>query len=648
MFSVNNLSIHFTGEYLFDDISFNINDRDRIGLVGKNGAGKTTLLKIIAKKLEPQRGTIVIPSGGTIGYLPQEMTISSTDKVFDEAMKAFAKTLKYKSDIEKYTHEITHRTDFESVEYSKLIEKLNDANEHFQMMGGQTMEAETEKVLLGLGFLPEEFSLPISKFSGGWKMRVELAKILLQKPDLILLDEPTNHLDIESIQWLESFLSDYYGAVIIVSHDRAFLDNVTQRTIEISLGKIYDFKACYSDYVVLRQESRELQTAAFNNQQRQIAQIERFVERFRYKATKSRQVQSRIKLLDKMDRVEIEDIDASSIHFRFPPAPHAGKIALEAKNLTKRFENKLVLDKLEFSILSGDTVAFVGKNGEGKTTLSKIIVGELDHEGELNLGHNIKIGYYAQSQADLLDAERTVFETIDDIAVGDIRPRVRNILGSFLFSGETIDKKVKVLSGGEKSRLALARLLLSPVNLLVLDEPTNHLDMQSKDILKNALLQYDGTLIIVSHDRDFLQGLTKKVFEFKNRTIKQYYGDIYDFLDSHKIDSLKSLEAAKNTVKSKAVSDMPSDNKINREKKKLHEKEVRKIQNLIKKSEEQIEVLEKGIKEMDVILMNPDSFKQAMSSADIFRDYDEAKRKLDAEMSRWEKLHQEVEALENS
>jgi len=648
MFSVNNLSIHFTGEYLFDDISFNINDRDRIGLVGKNGAGKTTLLKIIARKLEPQRGTIVIPSDGTIGYLPQEMIISSTDKVFDEAMKAFAKTLKYKSDIEKYTHEITHRTDFESVEYSKLIEKLNDANEHFQMMGGQTMEAETEKVLLGLGFMPEEFSLPISKFSGGWKMRVELAKILLQKPDLILLDEPTNHLDIESIQWLESFLSDYYGSVIIVSHDRAFLDNVTQRTIEISLGKIYDFKACYSDYVVLRQESRELQTAAFNNQQRQIAQIERFVERFRYKATKSRQVQSRIKLLDKMDRVEIEDIDTSSIHFKFPPAPHAGKIALEAKNLTKRFENKLVLDRLEFSILSGDTVAFVGKNGEGKTTLSKIIVGELDHEGELKLGHNIKIGYYAQSQADLLDAERTVFETIDDIAVGDIRPRVRNILGSFLFSGETIDKKVKVLSGGEKSRLALARLLLSPVNLLVLDEPTNHLDMQSKDILKNALLQYDGTLIIVSHDRDFLQGLTKKVFEFKNRTIKQYYGDIYDFLDSHKIDSLKSLEAAANVGKQKEISDQPSVNKINREKKKLHEKEVRKIQNLIKKSEEQIEVLEKGIKEMDVILMNPDSFKQAMSSGDIFRDYDEAKRKLDVEMSRWEKLHQEMEALENS
>jgi len=648
MFSVNNLSIHFTGEYLFDDISFNINDRDRIGLVGKNGAGKTTLLKIIARKLEPQRGTIVIPSDGTIGYLPQEMIISSTDKVFDEAMKAFAKTLKYKSDIEKYTHEITHRTDFESVEYSKLIEKLNDANEHFRMMGGQTMEAETEKVLLGLGFMPEEFSSPISKFSGGWKMRVELAKILLQKPDLILLDEPTNHLDIESIQWLESFLSDYYVAVIIVSHDRAFLDNVTQRTIEISLGKIYDFKACYSDYVVLRQESRELQTAAFNNQQRQIAQIERFVERFRYKATKSRQVQSRIKLLDKMDRVEIEDIDASSIHFKFPPAPHAGKIALEAKNLTKRFENKLVLDKLEFSILSGDTVAFVGKNGEGKTTLSKIIVGELDHEGELKLGHNIKIGYYAQSQADLLDAERTVFETIDDIAVGDIRPKVRNILGSFLFSGETIDKKVKVLSGGEKSRLALARLLLSPVNLLVLDEPTNHLDMQSKDILKNALLQYDGTLIIVSHDRDFLQGLTKKVFEFKNRTIKQYYGDIYDFLDSHKIDSLKSLEATANVGKQKEIPDQPSVNKINREKKKLHEKEVRKIQNLIKKSEEQIEALEKEIGEMDVILMNPDSFKQAMSSGDIFRNYDEEKRKLDVEMSRWEKLHQEVEALENS
>jgi len=469
MISISNLSIHFSGDYLFKDVSFIVNDKDRIGLVGKNGAGKTTLLRILCGLQEAESVAIAVTSDLKVGYLPQEKKIDSIKTVFDEALSAFTEAVNLEEKIKKTSAEIAHRTDYESGEYYKLINKLTEYNERFQIIGGQTMQADTEKVLMGLGFSVDDFRRTLTTFSGGWQMRVEIAKLLLQNHDVLLLDEPTNHLDIDSIQWLEDYLINYRGAVVIVSHDRAFLDNITKRTIEISLGKIYDYKACYSDYIIMREERREQEISAYNNQQRQIAAIELFVERFRYKATKARQVQSRLKMLDKIDKIEVEDIDDSSIHFRFPPAPSSGKVVIETMDLSKSYGNKLVLQSLNFAILKGDRVAFVGKNGEGKTTLSKIIVGELDHTGEIKLGHNVKIGYYAQNQADLLDGEKTVFQTIDDVATGDNRTRVRTILGCFLFSGDTIEKKVKVLSGGEKSRLALAKMLLTPVNLLILD-----------------------------------------------------------------------------------------------------------------------------------------------------------------------------------
>ncbi|NVO01383.1 MAG: ABC-F family ATP-binding cassette domain-containing protein [Bacteroidetes bacterium] len=647
MISVNNLSISFTGTYLFDDVSFIVNDRDRIGLVGKNGAGKSTLLKILSGLQEAEKGTFVKPNDTTIGYLPQELKNKSNKTILNEALSAFVEAKDLESKIKHYTSEISKRTDYESDAYYQIIHQLTDANERFQIIGGHTMQADAERVLIGLGFTQNDFERPISEFSGGWQMRVELAKILLQKPDVLLLDEPTNHLDIESIQWLEDFLIGYFGAVVLVSHDRAFLDNITQRTIEISLGKIYDFKACYSDYLILRAEGREQQMATYNNQQKQIQDIEKFITRFRAQATKAKQVQSRIKLLDKIDRVEVEAIDSSAIHFRFPPAPHCGKVMVEAENLSKAYGNKKVLSNLTFLVNKGERVALVGKNGEGKTTLSRIIIKDLDYEGSCKLGHNVSVGYYAQNQADLLNPDKTVFETIDDIAVGEIRTKIRNILGSFLFGAEAIDKKVKVLSGGEKSRLALAKLLLTPVNLLVLDEPTNHLDMQSKDILKNALNKYDGTLIIVSHDRDFLQGLTNKVYEFKNQKIKEYIGDIYNFLQSRKMESLKQLEKKTNDNLKVAVSG-ESQNKVNREKRKLFEKELRKIETQIERSEKEIDRLEKEIKAIDDILLNPETYKEALKSKDFYSNYEELKGQLEKEMQIWEELNSKADELKNS
>lgn len=648
MISISNLSIHFSGDYLFKDVSFIVNDKDRIGLVGKNGAGKTTLLKILCGLQEAEGGAIAVTSDSRTGYLPQEKKIDSTRTVFDEALTAFTEALELEEKIKKTSAEIAHRTDYESDGYYKLINKLTEYNERFQIIGGQTMQADTEKVLMGLGFSAEDFQRALPTFSGGWKMRVEIAKLLLQNPDVLLLDEPTNHLDIESIQWLEEYLISYQGAVVIVSHDRAFLDNITNRTIEISLGKIYDYKACYSDYVLMREERREQEISAYNNQQRQIASIELFVERFRYKATKARQVQSRLKMLDKIDKIEVEDIDDSSIHFRFPPAPSSGKVVVESENLGKNYGSKLVLQSLNFAILKGDKVAFVGKNGEGKTTLSKIIVGELDHSGSIKLGHNVKIGYYAQNQADLLDGEKTVFQTIDDVATGDNRTRVRTILGCFLFSGETIEKKVKVLSGGEKSRLALAKMLLDPVNLLILDEPTNHLDMRSKDILKSALLQYDGTLILVSHDRDFLQGLSTKVYEFKNHTIKEYLGDIYDFLESRKLQNLKELErTAKNNLQNSKI-EVVSANKLSWEKKKQFDKELRKLTNQIDKYETDIQELEKELKDMDDVLINPETYKQAIASSEFYSKYENKKKELEKKLLLWENHINELEDLKKS
>lgn len=641
MISINRLSIHFTGTYLFDDVSFIINDKDRIGLVGKNGAGKSTLLKILSGEMEPEKGEIVKTSGQTVGYLPQEMIPDSKKSVFEEALTAFEEALLLQKKVLHFTEQISVRTDYETDEYMDILHNLSEADERFRLIGGHTMQADTEKILLGLGFLKTEFDKPMTSFSSGWQMRVELAKLLLKRPDTILLDEPTNHLDIESIQWLEGFLINYQGAVVLVSHDRAFLDNVTTRTIEITLGRINDYKASYSEYVEQRAERRENQMAAFNNQQKQIDDIESFVERFRYKSTKSRQVQSRIKMLEKMDIIEVEDIDNSSIRFKFPPAPHSGKVVIETEDLIKKYGEKLVLDKINFAINKGENIAFVGKNGEGKSTLSKIIVGELEYKGKMQLGHQVVIGYYAQNQAAMLDGERTVFQTIDDIAVGDIRPKVRSILGGFLFGTEDIDKKVKVLSGGEKSRLALAKLLLTPVNLLVLDEPTNHLDMQSKDILKNALLQFEGTLIVVSHDRDFLQGLTDKVFEFKNKQIKPYIGDIYDFLESRKLETLKQLEINnKNSDNSK--NDIVTENKINWEKKRESDKEIRKIKNKIQKCEEDISKIEDEIERLDKVLANPEEHKKEFEKGDIYKTYQDLKNKIDEQMLLWEELHTEL------
>jgi len=645
MISINNLSVHYTGTYIFENVTFLVNDRDRIGLVGKNGAGKTTLLRIIAGLMEPEAGAVTSPSGSTTGYLPQEMSIGSLKHVMGETLEAFAEALELKKQISRITEELARRTDFESEGYYKLITKLNESNDRFHIIGGHHMEEEAEKVLTGLGFLPEEFERPVKTFSGGWQMRIELAKILLRQPDVVLLDEPTNHLDIESIQWLEDFLCNYKGAVILVSHDRAFLDNVTNRTIEISLGKIYDYKASYSDYVLLREEQIELQMASFSNQQRQIEQIERFIEKFRYKSTKSRQVQSRIKMLNKIDRIDIDEMDSSAIHFRFPPAPRSGRVVMEAHNLTKNYDEKLVLKGLDFAILKNDFVAFVGRNGEGKTTLARIIIGELEYEGKLTLGHNVEIGYYAQNQAELLDPEKTVFQTIDDVATGDLRPKVRNILGSFLFGGETIDKKVKVLSGGEKSRLALARLLLKPVSLLVLDEPTNHLDMVSKDILKNALLKFDGTLIVVSHDRDFLQGLTTKVFEFRNHTIKPHIGDVYDYLETRKLQSLKQLEIKKSTTSVRVEAEPASDNKAIYERRKQQEREIRKVAQAVSKSEEAINQLEDDVKRYDLMLAKPEAYKERITSGDLYREYEQIKHSLEQEMENWAKLHEQLDQI---
>jgi len=644
MVSVSNISIQFGGEPLFDHVSFIINDKDRIGLTGKNGAGKSTLLKIIKGIQGAGEGEVVIPEGQTIGYLPQEMEIKSRQSVIAEASMAFSEVIEMENRIKMLEQEIRSRKDFESGEYHALLKQQSDIYERYHIIGGSSIHADVERVLTGLGFSREDFNRSMSEFSSGWQMRVEIAKILLRRPDLILLDEPTNHLDIEAIQWLETFLVQYRGAVILVSHDRAFLDNVTTRTIEITMGKIYDYKCNYSGYVEMREERMESQLATYENQQRQIRQIERFIERFRYKNTKAKQVQSRIKMLEKMDVVEVETTDESAIHFRFPPAPHSGKIVLEGKNLSKDYPRKRVLHSLDFSVIKGDRIAFVGRNGEGKTTLSKIISGDLEYSGELKKGHNVVTGYYAQDQSEHLNPELTVFKTIDEIATGDIRPRIKAILGGFLFSGNDIEKKVKVLSGGERSRLSIAKLLLTPANLLILDEPTNHLDMRSKDILKSALLRYNGTLIIVSHDRDFLQGLTNRVFEFRDGMIKEHLGDIYDYLEQRKIRELSELEKISG-VKKETLQDPVSDNKVTYEKKKEWERDLRKIRNQIGRSENEIERLENRVKILEGMLGEPQKHQERIRDGSLYKEYEDMKSRLSAEMEKWEALHAELENL---
>ena len=636
MISIQNLSIHFTGQDLFTDINFMIREKDRIGLVGKNGAGKTTLIRIIAGLEQPSHGDVVMSDDVTIGYLPQEKNIHSTKTVLEETMTAFEEYHQIEKKLAQLQDELSQRTDYESDSYQKLCERMSALNERLTLIGGHSAEGEAERILVGLGFDHEDMLREMNEFSNGWQMRVELAKILLRKPKLLLLDEPTNHLDIESIQWLEGYLKSYYGAIFMVSHDRAFLDHITIRTIEISGGKIYDYKCAYTEFVERREERIDMQKAAFDNQQREIKEIEAFIERFRYKATKAKQVQSRVKQLEKMDLVEIDDRDKSVMHFKFPPAPHSGKVTLELSHVSKSYGEKNILNDINLLIPRGEKIAFVGRNGEGKSTLAKIICGVLDHTGEVKLGHEVKIGYYAQNQQDMLDPEKTVFETLDDVATGDMRVKVKSLLGAFLFSGETIDKKVKVLSGGEKARLSLAKMLLFPTNLLVLDEPTNHLDMLSKDILKSALLQFDGTLIVVSHDRDFLQGLTTKVYEFRKPHIKEYIGDIYDFLEEKRLKELDDLNR-KQKVQQQTTPAV-SQNKIDYEAKKRDDREKKRVGKEIKKLEEQIDALEKELAELDEVMANPAAHPDIMVDDNFYWNYGKKKEELQYLIDKWGEL----------
>ena len=625
--------MQFTGEDLFTDINFMIREKDRIGLVGKNGAGKTTLIRLLCGLEQPYKGDVIMSDDVTIGYLPQEKNVHSTKTVLDEAMTAFEEYYEIERQLAKLQDELSNREDYESASYQRLCEKMSHLNERLAIMGGHSIEGEAEQILIGLGFDHNDMQRQMNEFSNGWQMRVELAKILLRKPKLLLLDEPTNHLDIESIQWLEGFLKNYYGAIFMVSHDRAFLDHITIRTIEISCAKIYDYKCSYSEFIERREERIDIQKAAYDNQQREIKEIEAFIERFRYKATKAKQVQSRVKQLEKMDVVQIDDQDKSAMHFKFPPAPHSGKVTLELNNISKSYGEKNILNNINLLIPRGEKIAFVGRNGEGKSTLSKIIAGVLDYEGEVKLGHEVQIGYYAQNQQDMLDPEKTVFETLDDVATGDMRVKVKSLLGAFLFSGEAIDKKVKVLSGGEKARLSLAKMLLFPTNLLILDEPTNHLDMLSKDILKSALIQFDGTLIIVSHDRDFLQGLTNKVYEFKKPNIKEYIGDIYDFLEEKK---MKELDDLNKKQKVQPTENVVSQGKLDYELKKQNDREIKRIEREIKKIEEQIETVELEIAEMDDIMSSPDKHPNVNLDNDWYNLYGEKKARLQNLMEQWE------------
>jgi ATP-binding cassette subfamily F protein 3 len=641
MISVDQLVVSFGGFELFKGISLLVSPKDRIGLVGKNGAGKSTLLKILAGHQLPSGGQVSVPSDVRLGYLPQHMEIIDGRTVFEEAVTSFEEILALEKRIDEINHEIATRTDYESEEYHRLLDHVTEFNERFHMLGGNNFEAEVERTLLGLGFVRTDFTRQTSEFSGGWRMRVELAKILLKRPDVFLLDEPTNHLDIESIQWLEDFLKTYNGAVVLVSHDRAFLDAVTNRTIEITLGRVYDFKSNYSRYLILRKELKETQMAAYINQQKMIEDTENFIARFRYQATKAVQVQSRVKALDRLERLEVDDEDNSALRIKFPAALRSGTIVAEAKELSKSYGKLNVLHKIDIIIERGEKVAFVGKNGEGKTTLARVIMSELDHQGELKLGHNVKIGYYAQNQANLLDEELTVFETIDRIAVGEIRTKIRNILGGFMFSGDDVDKKVKVLSGGERSRLAMVKLMLEPVNLLVLDEPTNHLDMRSKEILKQALIDYDGTVIVVSHDREFLDGLVNCVYEFREKKVKQHLGGIYEFLRRKKIESMKELEKKNIQLNQEVkVQKIEEVEKISFEERKEVNKNISRLEKSIEKTELEISDLEKRIEMMDKTLENTDG-----SDPEIFRKYDRMKKDLEHKMYEWEVLNEQLQEL---
>lgn len=643
MISVNQLTVQFGGFNLFKDVSFLVNPKDRIGLVGKNGAGKSTMLKILCGLQQPSSGEVVIPEDAKIGYLPQQMIHQDGKTVLDEARTAFSEVLEMDKRIQHLNRTLTYREDYESQEYLDLIHEISDLSDRFHILGGANIDESLEQTVLGLGFSQSDFLRQTNEFSGGWRMRIELAKILLRHPNVLLLDEPTNHLDIESITWLENYIRDFSGAAVIISHDKAFLDNLTNRTIEISLGRIYNYKAAYSEYVELRRERREQQMSAYRNQQKLIGETEDFISRFRYKATKAVQVQSRIKQLDKIDRIEVDEEDMSAINIKFPPAPRSGTVVVNARGVTKKYGNKTVLDDVDIVIERGEKIAFVGKNGEGKSTFSKIVMGEVDYEGDMKLGHNVSIGYFAQNQDELMDENITVLETIDKVAVGDIRTKIRDLLGAFLFRGGDVDKKVKVLSGGERSRLAMVKLMLQPVNLLVLDEPTNHLDMRSKDILKQALAAFDGTLILVSHDREFLNGLVNKVYEFKNHKIKEHLGGIYEFLQKRKLENLVELERKVKPVID-SVSKQPSAIKQDYLEKKEMDKIIRKASQQVVASEQKIESLEKELEEITSLLANPDHIEKS-SGVKLYNRHGEIEKLLEKEMSTWERLNTELEQL---
>ena len=647
MISIDNLKVEFGIKPLFDNVSFVINDKDRIALVGKNGAGKSTMLKIICGLQKSTSGNVAIPNDTTIGYLPQVMNLQDNTTVREEVKKAFADISKMKERVDKLNEELAQRTDYESDSYMELVQKFTTEHERYMMMGADNYEAEMERTLTGLGFERTDFDRPTSEFSGGWRMRIELAKILLRRPDVLLLDEPTNHLDIESIQWLERFLQQSAKAVVLVSHDRAFINNVTNRTLEITCGRVTDYKVKYDEYVKLRAERREQQLRAYENQQKEIADIKDFIERFRYKPTKAVQVQSRIKQLEKIVPIEIDEVDNSALHLKFPPCLRSGDYPIICEDVEKSYGSHTVFSNVTLTIKRGEKVAFVGKNGEGKSTLVKCIMNEIPFGGTLKVGHNIQIGYFAQNQAQMLDGELTVFETIDNVARGDIRLKINDILGAFMFGGEASEKKVKVLSGGERSRLAMIRLLLEPVNLLILDEPTNHLDMPSKDVLKEAIKAFDGTAIVVSHDREFLDGLVSKVYEFGGGKVTEHLGGIYDYLQAHNAATIdERLSSLSQTSGNKPVSSNepqqePSAGKLSYAEHKEQQKKIRKAERAVAESEEKISKMEARIKELNTLLCNPDHASDMV----LITEYTDIKKAIEEEEERWEKLSEELETI---
>ena len=647
MISVDGLKVEFGVKPLFEDVSFVVNDRDRIALVGKNGAGKSTMLKILCGLQKPTAGTVSVPNETTIGYLPQVMKLTDDTTVREEAYKAFSDITRLKERVDELNRQLEERTDYESEEYLDLVQRFTNAHDRYMMMGADNCDANLERTLTGLGFLQSDFDRPTSEFSGGWRMRIELAKILLQSPDVLLLDEPTNHLDIESIQWLEQFLSQSAKAVVLVSHDRAFINNVTNRTLEISCGKVVDYKVNYDQYVVLRKERREQQQRAYENQQKEIAEMKDFIERFRYKPTKAVQVQSRIKQLAKIVPIEIDEVDNSQMRLKFPPCLRSGDYPVICDGVRKEYGEHTVFSNVNLTIKRGEKVAFVGKNGEGKSTLVKCIMNEIPFEGNLKIGHNVQIGYFAQNQAQMLNDNITVFDTIDQVARGEIRLKINDILGAFMFGGEASEKKVSVLSGGERSRLAMIRLLLEPVNLLILDEPTNHLDMRSKDVLKEAVKAFDGTAIIVSHDREFLDGLVSKVYEFGGGKVTEHIGGIYDFLQKHNIESLDAIgrkqpAVAEAASAEKATAEVSAAKQSYAEHKE-QQKKIRKAEKAVKESEARIEKMESRLKELDELLCQPEN----ASNMEYVTEYTSTKKTLDEEVENWEKLSEELDALAN-